>query len=251
MKTGRVATSYAGKFKAVFISKIIELRFLAIFLLVISCSKSDDFVEPQNETPVDYQTPDDDNNSSNGDDTSNGDGTSTDDNSSNNGETVIIHTDVDPDFNSGTGGGQYNLDLDNDGHVDFVLTTSPGDDWFAAGINSNSNSENGILSLHPWYSHPAALEKGQKIFNLSIYRDGESYESRVIFAYGYCFWNDDVCRYNWADKGDRYVGLRFLINEKIHYAWVRLEFLSASEWIVKDYAYNSAPNKAILAGQVD
>ncbi len=238
MKTIWVATPYAGKIKAVFISKIMELRLLIIFLLVISCSKSDYFVEPQNETPVDKQMPNDE-------EASNGNDTSTD------GESVIIYTDVEPDFNSGTGDGQYNLDLDNDGHVDFVLTSSLEDDWFASGIKSDSNSTNGILSLHPWYSHPAALDKGQKIFNLSTYKDGESYESGVNFAYGYCFPNDDVCRYNWEDKGDRYVGLRFLINKNIHYGWARLEFLSASKWIIKDYAYHASPNTAILAGEMN
>lgn len=247
MKTKRVATPHAGKFKAVFNSKIIEVRFLIILLLVISCSKSDDFVEPRNETPVDNESPIDDD-SSNGDNPSNDDDSS-DDDSSTDDKSEIIYTDIEPDFTSGMGADQYNLDIDNDGNVDFILTSNLGDEWFGSGIYTNSKNTNGILSLHPWYSHPAALDMGQKIFHLSIYRDGESYESGVLFAYGYCFGGGEECRYNWKGKGDRYVGLKFLKDEKIHFGWARLEFLNASEWIVKDYAYSASPNTAIRAGK--
>jgi hypothetical protein len=188
MKTGRVATQYVGKIMAVSISRIMELRFPIIFLLVISCSKSDDFVEPWYETPVDNESPIDD-------DSSNGDNPSNDDDSSDD-DSVIIYTDIEPDITSGMGADRYNLDIDNDGNIDFIFTSNPGDEWFGSGIYTNSNSTNGILSLHPWYSHPAALDMGQKIFHLSIYRDGESYESGVTFAYGYCFGGGEECRYN-------------------------------------------------------
>jgi len=63
----------------------------------------------------------------------------------------------------------------------------------------------------------------------------------------------------WADSGkpvnDRYLGLKFLINGKIHYGWARFNVKiyrnpeSTVRAVLTGYAYETVPNKPIIAGQ--
>ncbi len=53
-------------------------------------------------------------------------------------------------------------------------------------------------------------------------------------------------------KGDRYLGLAFIIEGKIHYGWARMTFqrFACYECIARvlGYAYETEPNKPIIAG---
>jgi hypothetical protein len=55
----------------------------------------------------------------------------------------------------------------------------------------------------------------------------------------------------WAYANNRYVGVRFMIEGKIHYGWIRM---SVGNWIkgqpitISGYAYETIPNKRILEG---
>jgi len=63
----------------------------------------------------------------------------------------------------------------------------------------------------------------------------------------------------WADSGkpvnDRYLGLKFLINGKIHYGWARFNVKiyrnpeSTVRAVLTGYAYETIPNKPIIAGR--
>jgi hypothetical protein len=60
---------------------------------------------------------------------------------------------------------------------------------------------------------------------------------------------------NWIDVKNRYLGLKFYIHGKIHYGWARLS-VSFTEFhqgrikaILTGYAYETIPDKAIVAGQ--
>jgi hypothetical protein len=61
------------------------------------------------------------------------------------------------------------------------------------------------------------------------------------FCYGY-----------WKHATNRYLGLRFLIDGKIHYGWARLN-VSCSNLRVRatltGYAYETIPNKSIITGK--
>jgi hypothetical protein len=53
-------------------------------------------------------------------------------------------------------------------------------------------------------------------------------------------------------KGHAYLGVRFAIKGKVHYGWARLG--PVSRWrpakaLLTGYAYETIPNKSILAGQ--
>jgi hypothetical protein len=61
----------------------------------------------------------------------------------------------------------------------------------------------------------------------------------------------------WANNGkgvtNRYLGLKFLVNGEAHYGWARLSVWfrdrTRIEGILTGYAYETIPNKAIIAGK--
>ncbi|SDB29835.1 Por secretion system C-terminal sorting domain-containing protein [Flavobacteriaceae bacterium MAR_2010_188] len=164
----------------------------------------------------------------------------------------IIYTDIDPDFTSAKIGDLYNLDLNNDQIVDFTLQSllSSGD---YLKIEGNPNGFNGIISFFPWESAPVPLENSSEVFNIPysiLYGYSVGYDVYGIFFASGCSNESGGCYFDWKDKNDRYLGLRFLINGLKHYGWARIEVTSPSEWIVKDYAYNATPNEAIITGEM-
>jgi hypothetical protein len=65
----------------------------------------------------------------------------------------------------------------------------------------------------------------------------------------------------WINVSDKYIGLKFIKNNKTYYGWARLSstyaeslrscLLISGQLILKDYAYNSIPGQPILAGQTE
>jgi len=55
----------------------------------------------------------------------------------------------------------------------------------------------------------------------------------------------------WKDALHRYLGLKFVIKGKIHYGWARLNVTAANNIraTLTGYAYETIPNKSIIAGQ--
>lgn len=51
----------------------------------------------------------------------------------------------------------------------------------------------------------------------------------------------------WADKTNRYMGLKFLIEGETHFGWLRMT-VAHGKSTVTGYAYETVPNKAIKAG---
>ena len=212
-----------------------SLLFMSVLLLTVSCAKSEDLETIVNETPNDNETPIDNNPPI--------DTTPTIDNTS-----LIVYTDIEPDFVSDEQNTVYDLDLNNDGIVDYTLNLFDDypNDWLL--INSPNNI-NGIISVTPWYANTVPLDNGREIYILDWFIYGQTYENWGVFTTGNCFAGEPSCSYDWKDKNDKFLGLRFLINGKTHYGWARIDVTSATQWIIKDYAYNATPNMPILAGQ--
>lgn len=201
---------------------------ISVLLVAFSCSKNDEI------EPIEYESPIIN-------------------------ESHIIYTDVEPDFISENINDFFELDLNKDQIVDFTLSSIyyPSYYWddlfvpsyYDLNITSNSNDASGIISVTPWYYNPVPLDSGKEIFDLSGYTNGETYENWGIFNIGGCEGGGD-CFYDWKDKNDKYLGLRFpKKNGGIYYGWVRLDITNATHWVIKEYAYNATPNKPILAGQ--
>lgn len=162
----------------------------------------------------------------------------------------IIYTDVDPDV--GGAGVLYSIDMDNDGNDDFQIrhwdqSASGGDmDLLVAGpaVNSNSSFSNSIIaSSNPYFVYPMVLNAGDAISAGATGWNNESFQSLD---------EDDCYVGNWCNVTDKYLGLRFKIGTDTHYGWARLSVgANASDWVIKDYAYNGTPGEAIDAGETD
>ena len=210
MNSKMVATQNARKFIVVFQ--------ICVLLLVASCSKSDNLETINNENP-------------------------------NVNELDIVYKDIEPDFMSKNIGDFYDLDLNNDGTIDFFISSFISSDYEWLVIEApDLNSSNGCISIEPWYDVALPLSIGTEITNPN---NQGFYSNGAYIATGYCFLAQESCDYDWKDKNDKYLGLRFLVNGQTHYGWARLDVTSASNWVIKDYAYNATPNLPILAGQKD
>jgi|SRR5690606_25221197 len=232
METKRVATQNARKNRALlqFFRTAGTMLLFSIILSLIACDTSDDLRSMERQSPIPNESPQDSE-------------------SPPDGVSNIIYFDINPDFISTNLGDSFNLDLNNDQIVDFTLSSSNNDsgDWFF--IASNPLMKNSIISAAPWYSNPVPLNLGMEIFNLRGYKDGEFYETTSFFYFGSCPGGDSICPYDWKNKNNRYLGLKFIIKGEIYYGWVRIDSFSPSQWVIKDYAYNATPEKPILAGQ--
>ena len=52
----------------------------------------------------------------------------------------------------------------------------------------------------------------------------------------------------WLHQVDKYVGVKFLISGQTHYGWIRMTVQGALSGYVSGYAYETVPNKPIIAG---
>lgn len=163
-----------------------------------------------------------------------------------NSQSSIIYTDIEPDFTSIALGDTYNLDINNDGTIDFSMT-SHYESYYNWLTLFSINGINACLAVTPWYTETLPLDTGREIFNpIGI----ETFETGALFTVGDCMGGGSGCFYDWKDKNDKYLGLRFLINGKTHYGWARLTITSHTQWVIKDYAYQAKPNIGIRAGQM-
>lgn len=199
-----------------------------MFVQVVSCSKSENLETTESETPIDDDTSDDANSN-------------------------IIYTDIEPDFISENVNDFYNLDLNNDAVVDFILRSIylPSEDYYYLEINSGAYDVNGAISVTPWYANPVPLDINREIYYLPSYSaHGEIY-ALGFFTVGDCFGGEATCYEDWKDKNDKYLGLGFVVEGKIHFGWARVSITSPTNWVIMDYAYNAIPDSSILAGQID
>ena len=143
----------------------------------------------------------------------------------------------------------YNLNLNHDGTVDFTIDTG----------SSCANTCNFYLgAFGPAYSNAvemagvrdaaAALHPGARIGPAKQFDIGFMNMATVYYStYGKRSVNGQ-----WVNVANRYLGLKFLIKGKIHYGWARLSVKVQGHAItatLTGYAYETIPNKAIIAGQ--
>jgi hypothetical protein len=139
------------------------------------------------------------------------------------------------------------LDLNHDGKTDFEFvttnTTNGTNSW--GRISMKPTGRNGVEGTGNVYR----LAKGKTIGPAHKFSGG------LIEA---CHWDDgsgSYCHGNWDGILNGYVGLKFLIHGKVHYGWVRLKVnvettgFQLNIVTLTGYAYETIPNKPIIAGQ--
>jgi hypothetical protein len=153
----------------------------------------------------------------------------------------------------------YHLDLNHDGVTDFSL-----------GLHSSINQSGGAL----WLSANPAVSKHDEVLgaasSASLLRAGEKIGvgKQVFFEAHYMagFWTTNGGRsgflWQWAKDGkgvkNGYLGFKFAIKGTTHYGWARISLAFTLEGKVEvvsgvptGYAYETIPNKPILAGKTE
>jgi len=92
----------------------------------------------------------------------------------------------------------------------------------------------------------SALKKGSVIFG----------EARWLFRFAALAAGYGVTYGNWRNVKNRYLGLTFYVDKKKHYGWARMSVKTISHGegilimgILTGYAYETIPNKPIIAGK--
>jgi hypothetical protein len=159
--------------------------------------------------------------------------------------------------------GEYtDIDLNHDGITDFAL-------WIYGGHSTKiatsflavyPNAGNGAVgTAKGWFRSAVALWQGAKIGPHRLFNGGSkaSFAGQMVNrvtklgSTTSSFWEGQF-----ADGGkgvkNRYLGFQFLINGKIHYGWARIRVdISGKTFtaFLNGYAYETIPNKPIVAGE--
>lgn len=148
----------------------------------------------------------------------------------------------------------YNIDFNRNGITDFKIANSVSActdycffelrQWPAEG-NSAAGYILGSGSLLD-----SALRRGARIGPGSPFQKGTG--AMVVARSNVYTSNKTIVFGPWANVKDRYLGLRFQIKSKAHYGWARLSLKvgkTAITTTLTGYAYETIPNKAIIAGK--
>lgn len=151
-------------------------------------------------------------------------------------------------------GGLVLLDLNHDGTPDFGLSNKlrTGCGSLASLKVVQEASANEIwgkgLPCYTGYSCAAALPKGKKVGPKAQFQQDPKSGLFMVVLEHEGSWGP------WLNVKQAYLGLKFLINGKTHFGWLRLKlsFERTSKTItatLTGYAYETIPNKPILTGQ--
>jgi len=159
-----------------------------------------------------------------------------------------------------------NIDLDNDGTVDYnvfsldtnIVASIGNVETSAVGIDfKGSNQAAGVVSPITGLGDVIKLEvinSGTSISSSTVYAGASSSSSLVFNGGGLSVHgitalgalNDG----NFTNTTDKYVGVSFMISGAIHYGWIRVDVAdNAASVTVKDFAYEQTPGVALEAGQ--
>ncbi|MGJ5641920.1 T9SS type A sorting domain-containing protein [Formosa sp. S-31] len=156
----------------------------------------------------------------------------------------IIYTDIEPDFTSISHDTSFAIDMDNDGVINFNFKSTPESYLFMDLKNYQSNA---IKSEQlGWIGLVQVLEAGVSVKTTQSPFNWNSWTG-VLFigcyiSYAQCTGN------NWSNQTDKYIGVRFKIDDQWHYGWIRLDVSDNKNWTIKDYAYNATPEEDLLTG---
>jgi hypothetical protein len=148
----------------------------------------------------------------------------------------------------------FNLDLNHDGKTDFTVgdatrnSTSGGVNSLIA-LGASPNGVEGIVGTRGFFA--AALRKGTVIPKGHFSNDGRM----IFYCSGFLSCSRTSSRRGyWFNVANRYLGLKFKIDNQFHYGWARLsvQFVNRSDVTITltGYAYETLAGKSIKAGQM-
>jgi len=184
----------------------------------------------------------------------------------------IVYTDVNPDTLLNNHGETYTLDLDNNGVVEFNLQSLD-----TAIVSSSYNLQTnlqivggaignivaGASFISDTSSFPLALSQGDTIDGNDTFVSyplgtSSSFGAPILGLLSYStidtitgntIAQGSLAYGNFIPNQEAFIGVKFDISGNVHYGWLRVEMSSdADTIIIKDYAYESTANTAIIAG---
>jgi len=143
----------------------------------------------------------------------------------------------------------YNLDLNHDGIVDFILSnyaTYVEEVLVRRLVEGNGAAGSGRYPNYA-YAMPAGKKIGPALPFKGILLAG--YDSKIQSSRGSGYW---------VNVKNRYLGLKFKIKGKTHYGWARLSVKLVLHQgdhsltpTLTGYAYETVPHKPIIAGKTE
>jgi hypothetical protein len=144
--------------------------------------------------------------------------------------------------------GRYKLDLNHDKLSDFTLLNTRGcnTDYCVDALSAIPSAGNGVEGAKGFLSIPYAfaLKRGAKIgpnddFSGRLLASSQSSQGTIG---------------QWINVTNGYLGLKFTIKGKIHFGWARLTVRVLGRAFIQTtitgYAYETIPNKPIIAGKI-
>ena len=156
----------------------------------------------------------------------------------------IIYTDINPDYTSNNNNDVYDLDLNNDGTIDFKIHQGLGSNVNVVNASAMGNNAIGGSNLSS-NRYPFVLNANDPINNTApVQWNLGTGQFMAVNNMGSSFqWG------NWKNTPtDKYMALKLVVSSQTYYGWARLTITNAFPFTIKDYAYNGTPNQQILAG---
>jgi len=138
----------------------------------------------------------------------------------------------------------YNIDLNHDGVADLYLEP------ITEGCGSETRFCFQFLDAYPLGASTgfvaatsgddaSALQTGAIIGS----QDAFTQNKTLVFSSGSGNYGG-----NFRGVRDRFLGVRFLISDQVHYGWVAFRHVDGNVGFLSGWAYETEPNKAIIAG---
>jgi plastocyanin len=151
--------------------------------------------------------------------------------------------------------GGTTLDLNNDGTADFYFVFEPGDHSSALAID-RVTSGNSVLCgaklpcLGAMVGNYGQAVGPQKGFVGTSYTN--AFSGRGVFMANFAAYGSKTYFFGpWANKKNKYVGFKFLVDGKVHYGWARMSvpnYGQGNPVTISGYAYETIPNVRIIEG---
>jgi hypothetical protein len=141
------------------------------------------------------------------------------------------------------------VDFDGDGDIEIIFGEDTGRFYTvgaSVGAPEGPDEMVGLIAtLVPFgtglYAYPIAMNAGAMV------QDGaDLITGYPLFTFTFTGSDPNL----WVGAGDAYVGVKFQLDDGQHFGWIRCEMPTNGRLIIKDFAYESAVNTPIAAGDV-
>jgi hypothetical protein len=149
--------------------------------------------------------------------------------------------------------GIYALDVNGDGEFDFIISQ-----WYSYsypfgidrfGFAAQPAISNAIVGTSGQYQtrFAAALKRGARIGKSQHFLTTSGFPAANLVSVSV---RSSTTRGQWKNVSNRYLGLKFQIDGKVHYGWARLSVQLGDQFsaTLTGFAYETVANRPILAG---